>query len=155
MELRLLAVGKLRPAFREAGDDYLKRLRRYATVHEVEVKEASRAPTGAVQRKEEASRLRARLPEHGFIVALDREGTYLTSEALAHQLKRWRESARPVVFIIGGSTGLSDDLRGTAAFRWSLGPLTLPHELARIVVLEQVYRAFTILRGEPYHKGER
>jgi 23S rRNA (pseudouridine1915-N3)-methyltransferase len=152
MDLRLLAVGKLRPAFREAGDEYLKRLRRYASIQEIEIREASRAPTGVVQRREEAVRLRARLPDGGFLVALDREGTYLTSEALAHQLKRWDESTRTLAFLIGGSTGLADDIRQAAAFRWSLGPLTLPHELARVVVLEQLYRAFTILRGEPYHK---
>ena len=152
MDLRLLAVGKLRPAYREAGDEYLKRLRRYASIQEVEIKEASRAPTGAVQRREEAARLRAKLPGDAFLIALDREGTYLTSEALAHQLNRWSESPRSLAFLIGGSTGLADDISQAAAFRWSLGPLTLPHELARVVVLEQLYRAFTILRGEPYHK---
>jgi 23S rRNA (pseudouridine1915-N3)-methyltransferase len=152
MDLRLLAVGKLRPAYRDAGDEYLKRLRRYASIQEIEIREASRAPTGVVQRREEAARLRARLPDAGFLVALDREGTYLTSEALAHQLKRWGESPRTLAFLLGGSTGLADDIRQAAAFRWSLGPLTLPHELARVVVLEQLYRAFTILRGEPYHK---
>ena len=152
MDLRLLAVGKLRPAYRAAGDEYLKRLRRYASVQEIEIREASRAPTGVVQRREEAARLRAKLPGDGFLVALDREGTYLTSEALAHQLRRWGESPRSLAFLIGGSTGLADDIRQAAAFRWSLGPLTLPHELARVVVLEQLYRAFTILRGEPYHK---
>jgi 23S rRNA pseudoU1915 N3-methylase RlmH len=89
MDLRLLAVGKLRPAYREAGDDYLKRLRRYAAVQEIEIREASRAPTGVVQRREEAAQLRAKLPGDGFLVALDREGTYLASEALAHQLRRW------------------------------------------------------------------
>ena len=152
MDLRLLAVGKLRPAYRQAGDEYLKRLRRYASIQEVEIKEASRAPTGVVQRREEAARLRAKLPGDAFLIALDREGTYLTSEALAHQLNRWSESPRSLAFLIGGSTGLADEIRQAAAFRWSLGPLTLPHELARVVVLEQLYRAFTILRGEPYHK---
>jgi len=152
MDLRLLAVGKLRPAYRQAGDEYLKRLRRYASIQEVEIKEASRAPTGVVQRREEAARLRAKLPGEAFLIALDREGTYLTSEALAHQLNRWSESPRSLAFLIGGSTGLADEIRQAAAFRWSLGPLTLPHELARVVVLEQLYRAFTILRGEPYHK---
>jgi 23S rRNA (pseudouridine1915-N3)-methyltransferase len=152
MDLRLVAVGKLRPAYREVGDEYLKRLRPYASIQEIEIKEASKAPTAVVQRREEAARLRAKLPGDEFLVALDREGTYLTSEALAHQLKRWSESPRSLAFLIGGSTGLADDIRQAAAFRWSLGPLTLPHELARIVVLEQLYRAFTILRGVPYHK---
>ena len=62
-------------------------------------------------------------------------------------------AARPLAFIIGGSRGLAPGLTGSAAARWSLGPLTLPHELARVIVVEQLYRAFTIIRGEPYHKG--
>ena len=152
MILRVIAVGKLRPAYRDAADDYLKRLARSATVSEIQVKEASRAPTDAAQRTEEAGRLRAKVEPGAVVVALDREGTYLTSEALAHQVQRWRETARPLAFLLGGSNGLDEDLLQGAGFRWSLGPLTLPHELARVVVMEQLYRAFTILRGEPYHK---
>jgi 23S rRNA (pseudouridine1915-N3)-methyltransferase len=152
VNLWLIAVGKLRPAYRDAADEYLKRLARYATLGEVQVKEASRAPTEAVQRKEEAVRLLAKVPAGAAVVALDREGTYLTSEALAQHVARWRDGGRVVAFLLGGSNGLDDELRQGAGFRWSLGPLTLPHELARVVVMEQIYRAFTILRGEPYHK---
>ena len=72
---------------------------------------------------------------------------------MARRLGRWREAARPLALVIGGSSGLAESLLEEAAARWSLGPPTLPHELARVVVVEQVYRAFTILRGEPYHKG--
>jgi 23S rRNA (pseudouridine1915-N3)-methyltransferase len=68
-------------------------------------------------------------------------------------MARWQQEARPVVLLLGGSVGLDPALIARASQRWSLGPLTLPHELARVVVLEQVYRGFTILRGEPYHKG--
>jgi 23S rRNA (pseudouridine1915-N3)-methyltransferase len=68
-------------------------------------------------------------------------------------MDEWRLAARPVTFVLGGSHGLAAGLLQRADARWSLGPLTLPHELARVVVLEQLYRAFTILRGEPYHKG--
>src|SRR4029450_10868967 len=99
MALRLLAVGKLRPASREAGDEYLKRLRRYASVQEIEIREASRAPTGAGQRRGEATGVRAERPGGGCLVALDREGTYLTSEALAHQLGRWSESPRSLAIL--------------------------------------------------------
>ena len=86
-------------------------------------------------------------------MALAREGAGWTSRDLAAQLDRWLLAARPVALIIGGSQGLDSTLLARAHARWSLGPLTLPHELARVVVLEQLYRAFTILRGEPYHKG--
>jgi 23S rRNA (pseudouridine1915-N3)-methyltransferase len=155
MEVALLAVGRLRPYYREACDDYLRRLRRYARIAEREVKEAAQAPTPVQQQEEEAARLLAGAPAGATLVALDLEGTAWSSEELAGQLGRWQLAARPVALIIGGSTGLSPELRRRAAYRWSLGPLTLPHELARVVVCEQMYRAFTILRGEPYHKGGR
>lgn len=152
MDLVLLAVGKLRPSYRDACDDYLRRLGRYQKVKEVEVREASRAPTIAAQRAEEGERLLARRPAGSRLVALARQGTEWSSEELARQVARWQREARPVVLIIGGSHGLAPELLESAE-RWSLGPLTLPHELARVVVLEQLYRACTILRGEPYHKG--
>ena len=153
MELVLLAVGKLRPSFRAAADDYLRRLGRHQKVREVEVREASRAPTVDAQRREEGERLRAKLPAGGRLVALAREGTGWSSEELARRLGTWMREARPVALAIGGSHGLDPALVASAADRWSLGPLTLPHELARVVVAEQLYRASTILRGEPYHKG--
>jgi 23S rRNA (pseudouridine1915-N3)-methyltransferase len=153
MELVLLAVGKLRPTFREAVDDYLRRLGRHVKVREVEVREASRAPTVAAQRAEEADRLLARRPAGSRLVALARQGTGWSSEELARRLGGWIREARPVALALGGSHGLAPELLAAAADRWSLGPLTLPHELARVVVVEQLYRAVTILRGEPYHKG--
>jgi 23S rRNA (pseudouridine1915-N3)-methyltransferase len=153
MDLVILAVGRLRSSYREACDDYLRRLSRYAKVREVEVREASRAPTVEAQREEEAGRLLARAPGGATVVVLAREGQAWTSEELARQMEGWRMAARPLAFIIGGSHGLSAGLLASAAVRWSLGPLTLPHELARVIVTEQLYRAFTIIRGEPYHKG--
>jgi 23S rRNA (pseudouridine1915-N3)-methyltransferase len=117
------------------------------------VREASRAPSAVAQRAEEAARLEARIGEVSTIVALAREGMGWSSRELARQLERWLLAARPITLLIGGSQGLDPALIGRAHVRWSLGPLTFPHELARIVVLEQIYRGFTILRGEPYHKG--
>ena len=119
---------------------------------ELEVREASRAPSPAVQLREEASRLREKVPPGSRLVVLDRVGKPLSSEALAKELDRWRTAAKPVSVVIGGSNGLAPDLVASADLAWSLGPLTLPHELARVVVLEQLYRAWSILRGEPYHK---
>jgi 23S rRNA (pseudouridine1915-N3)-methyltransferase len=153
MDLVIVAVGRLRSSYREACDDYLRRLSRYAKVSEVEVREASRAPTVDAQREEEAGRLLARVPGGAAVVALAREGSPWTSEELAKRMEGWRMAARPLAFVIGGSRGLARGLLASAGARWSLGPLTLPHELARVIVTEQLYRAFTIIRGEPYHKG--
>jgi 23S rRNA (pseudouridine1915-N3)-methyltransferase len=153
VDLVVLAVGRLRPALREVADDYVRRLTRYGGVREVEVREASRAPTVPAQREEEAARLAGRMPAGSRVVALAREGQEWSSAELARRMDEWRLAARPVTFVIGGSHGLAAGLLARAERRWSLGPLTLPHELARVVVLEQLYRAYTILRGEPYHKG--
>lgn len=138
---------------REAADDYLRRLRRYTGIREVEVREASREPTIPAQREAEAARLAERMPAGSRLVALAREGQGWSSAELARRVDEWRLAARPVTFVLGGSNGLAPALLQQAQLRWSLGPLTLPHELARVVVVEQLYRAFTILRGEPYHKG--
>jgi 23S rRNA (pseudouridine1915-N3)-methyltransferase len=152
LRLTVLAVGKLRPAFREAADEYLRRLGRYGPVQELEVRAAGKVPTPAESLRVEAERLRERIAAGSLVVALDRNGQGWTSEALATRLNRWREAAHPVALIVGGSHGLAPDLLAAAQERWSLGPPTLPHELARVVVYEQLYRAWTILRGEPYHK---
>jgi 23S rRNA (pseudouridine1915-N3)-methyltransferase len=153
MDVSIVAVGKLRPFYRQAADEYLRRLKRYTAIREVEVREASRAPTTAVQRADEASRLEARIGEGSTVVALAREGMGWSSQEFARQLGRWILHARPLTLVLGGSHGLDPALIARAAARWSLGPLTFPHELARIILLEQLYRGFTILRGEPYHKG--
>jgi 23S rRNA (pseudouridine1915-N3)-methyltransferase len=152
LKLTLAAVGRLRPDYRALAGEYASRIARFMEFSEVEVREASRAPSPGVQLREEAARLREKFPDGSRLVVLDRAGKGLTSEALARELDRWRTAPRPVCLIIGGSHGLSPDLVQSADLAWSLGPLTLPHELARVVVLEQVYRAWTILRGEPYHK---
>jgi len=154
MQLALVAVGALRPGFREMCDEYLRRLGRYAKASEVEVKEAGRVPEGPARRAEEARRLRAALPAGTAIVACAREGQSWSSQDLAKRIERWQLAARPVAIVIGGSTGLDPEFIAAADQRWSLGPLTLPHELARVVVAEQLYRGFTILKGEPYHKGK-
>jgi 23S rRNA (pseudouridine1915-N3)-methyltransferase len=152
VRLSLLAVGKLRPAFREATNEYLRRLRRYADVVEIEVREAGKAPNAEEARRQEGARLRDRLPEGALVVALDRQGQGWSSEELAARLDRWRAGSRPLALVLGGSHGLDADLLARADARWSLGAITLPHQLARVVAAEQLYRAFTILHGEPYHK---
>ncbi len=151
MQITLLALGKLRPAFRSAADEYLGRLRRYAKLAEIELREP-RSGTPEEAREREAVTLRKRLPAGATIVALSRTGTPWSSQELARRLRGWQEQGRPLAVVIGGSHGLSAGFLADAEC-WSIGPGTLPHELARVVALEQLYRAFTILKGEPYHKG--
>jgi 23S rRNA (pseudouridine1915-N3)-methyltransferase len=97
--------------------------------------------------------LTAKLRPGSTIVVLTRAGSPWSTRDLAGELERWLVGSRPITLVIGGSRGLDTTLVQKAGRRWSLGPLTLPHELARVVVFEQLYRAFTILKGEPYHKG--
>lgn len=119
----------------------------------MEVREAARAGPPPVQRQRESRAIRDALPDGALVVLLDIEGQAWDSDAFAAQLSRWLETGRPLAFVVGGAEGVDVDLQRVAQVRWSLGPATLPHELARVVALEQVYRAFTILHGLPYHKS--
>jgi 23S rRNA (pseudouridine1915-N3)-methyltransferase len=152
MHTALIAVGKLRPALREACDEYLNRLTRYQTFVEREIREAPRGRPDAERRRDTGARLIAAVPPDATLVALDRGGQAWSSEALARRIDGWRLEARPVYLAVGGASGLDPAVLDRARHRWSLGPLTLAHEIARLVVLEQWYRAWTILRGQPYHK---
>jgi 23S rRNA (pseudouridine1915-N3)-methyltransferase len=155
MLLSLVAVGKLRPAMRELCDDYLRRLGRFVRVAEREVREAGRAGSSSLQRETEGDRLLEAITDGSPVILLDLDGSRWSSEQLAAQLDDWRIDARDRSLVIGGAAGVSTSVRARATASWSLGPLTLPHELARVIVAEQLYRASSILRGEPYHRGER
>jgi len=140
MRYRVVAVGRVKDAaLRAACDEYLARLRHYAKVEELEVKDEARV-LGAI-------------PDGSRLVTLSRRGEGWSSTALAEQTARWDLEARDVTFAIGGADALPADVLGRAERVWSLSPLTLPHELARVIVYEQLYRAHTIRRGEPYHRG--
>lgn len=152
MHTTLIAVGRLRRSLRPPCDDYLRRVNRYGPIVERELREGPPARPAAERRAIEGERVLAAVPDRATLVALDASGTAWTSEQLAAQLDRWRLAARPVALAIGGATGHDSAVLKRADQLWSLGPLTLAHELARLVVLEQWYRAWTILRGEPYHK---
>src|SRR5690606_35619015 len=142
MRLTLLAVGRLRPAYRDACDDYLRRLGRVLTVEERELREG----------QGEEQRLLAQVPERAGLTLLDRLGDPWSSEQLAEKVRKWQESSRDRVLLIGGADGTGEAIRRRADEHWSLGPLTLPHELARVIVTEQLYRATPILAGHPYHR---
>ncbi len=154
MRLRIVAVGKLKePYWRAAADEYLKRLRPYA---KVEVTEVADRDLGADERRaveaEGADVMRA-LGPGTRVVALEIGGRAPTSEDLASWLDDLAGSgASDVTFVIGGAAGLAPPVLERADESLALSRLTLPHQLARVVLLEQLYRAFRIIRGEPYHR---
>jgi len=136
------AVGRLRErALRAVADDYLGRVRRYGRCDEIEVRDGSA--------------LARALPDGAWRVALEVDGDALTSGELARRIERWGSTGKGVVgFLLGGAEGIPEMISGGADARVSLSRLTFPHRLARIVLYEQLYRAFTILRGEPYAREE-
>jgi 23S rRNA (pseudouridine1915-N3)-methyltransferase len=153
VRLRILAVGKDRSGlYQPAVEEYAKRLTRYGKLELVEVPEARRHAGTPQAREEEADTLLAKLGPRERLVALDERGPELTSPELARRLSAWLAGGRDVSLVLGGSDGLAPRLLERAEERLSLSRLTLAHRLARLVLVEQLYRAFTILRGEPYHK---
>lgn len=153
MRIRIAAVGKLKePHWRAASDEYLKRLRPYATVEVVEVpdRDIGSDPVRAMA-SEGADLLRA-VPDGSRVVLLDVTGPARSSEDLAAWMSdRMLYGPADVTFIVGGSAGFSPEILAASDERMSLSRMTLPHQLARVVLLEQVYRAFRIIRNEPYH----
>ena len=153
MRLRLLSVGKDRSGlYSPAVEEYAKRISRYVRFSVEEVPEARRAAGTPRARDEEAKSLLDRIADGERVVLLDERGKETTSLEFARRVGAWVEGAKDVTLVIGGSDGHGEALRGRSAESLCLSRLTLAHRLARLVLLEQVYRAFTILRGEPYHK---
>ena len=147
MRLRLLSIGRDRSGlFDPAVQEYVSRLRKQR--HVVDLVELREGPSTA----REAEGLLGRIGPQEVLVCLDQRGTELTTEELSERMRRWRDASRDVVFAIGGDEGHGAAIRDRADLIWSLSKLVLPHRLVRVIVAEQIYRAFTILRGEPYHK---
>ena len=133
----MIAVGKAKAPFVEAGAHYLKLLGRHQPVEVVEVRDELN--------------IEGRIPERAHVIAMDRGGRALDSRAWARWLSERRIDARDLCFLIGGPRGLPEDVLDLADERLSLGPQTMAHQLARVVLLEQLFRAGKILAGEPYH----
>ena len=153
MRVVVAVVGKPRDVLAASIREYETRAARYwpLDIHEVR-EESARATSADVVRTREGERLAAKVPAGAVVVVCDERGRSMTSNEFASWLQSERESARDVAFVIGGAYGLSSELRDRSAKRLALAPWTLPHELARLVLAEQLYRAGTIVRGEPYHK---
>lgn len=155
MRVMIVVVGKMRGGLADAVRDYEKRAGRYWRLEVVEVSQESARSTSAAQVKDaEAQRILDRIPPQLEVVALTRVGQGMSSSALARWIERKTVDASPgIAFVIGGAFGLGDSVLERARVRLALSDMTLPHEMARLFLAEQLYRAGTILRGEPYHKG--
>ena len=156
MQITLFTVGKIKDAcYRDAAQNYIKRLKHYAVYDEIEVREARSGKNARASeiKEEEGHRLLRALRPNAVVVALDPAGKLCSSETLAKGLTDLRvQSQSRIAFLIGGPFGLAPRVLSRADWRLSLSPMTFPHELARVILLEQLYRAFTIIRGENYHK---
>jgi 23S rRNA (pseudouridine1915-N3)-methyltransferase len=153
---KLIAVGERMPGWVAEGfAEYANRLSRELPLQLVEIKPGVRGKgrDGARAITDEGAALLAALPHDTHVIALDGHGTAWSSEQLSDQLSNWRMAGRDLAFLIGGPDGHAREVLQRADQRWSLGPLTLPHMLVRLVVAEQLYRAVTILNGHPYHRG--
>lgn len=156
MKISLLCVGRARGALAEPISDFESRVRRYFAFEVAEVREETFRRTGDADRVrgEEGKRLLGRILPGLELVALTRNGQQWSSEQLSEYLSHVAlHGGTGTAFLIGGAFGLAEEVLRTATHRLSLSSLTLPHELARLVLTEQLYRAGTIARGEPYHKG--
>ncbi len=151
---RILAVGPLHHDYaKEAAAEYAKRLRPFA---KLEVEEIEKRAFKSLSERErvqgvEGAHLVAHLTNNEYVIALDETGKTMDSQKFAQLLKREGETGRIVTFLIGGPLGLSSETKAAAHLTLSLSPLTFPHEMARVVLLEQLYRAMTILSGKTYH----
>lgn len=155
MRISVIAIGQRQPRWAdEAVADYLGR---FPADFAVSVRELKPEPRDgrppARLRAAEGERLRASLPAGSVTVVLDERGRDMTSAALAEQIGRWRDGGESPAFVIGGPDGLSDELRNGARLVLRLSSLTLPHSLARLLLIEQLYRAWSILNRHPYHRA--
>lgn len=157
MKLHILAVGKNMSTWINTGyEEYAKRLPKEYALKLTEIPAVKRAKTLSTAKIKtlEGETLLAKIPtQDAQIIALDEHGTLWDTHKLSKQLSIWQETTQHVIFLIGGPDGLSNSCLDRAQNHWSLSPLTLPHPLVRLVLVEQLYRAHTLLIGHPYHRN--
>ena len=159
MQVHIIAVGKIKEKYLQMGIlEYEKRLRPYVKLNIVEIADEKRvghlSPSDQKRIKEaEGMRILGSIAGDSFVIGIDIGGVHWSSEALAEHIRQWEISGRNnISIIIGGDLGLSDSVITRSDVRLSFSPMTFTHQMVRLILLEQVYRAFRILRGEPYHK---
>lgn len=155
MKIGIVAIGQRQPGWvNDAVAEYLARFPAEFDVRLVEVKPEPRAGQPVAKLlAAEAQRLQAAIPQGALVIALDEHGGDLTTAQLAAQLQAWRDASERLAFVIGGPDGLDGDFKRAARLSLRLSSLTLPHALARVLLAEQLYRAWSILAGHPYHRA--
>lgn len=156
MHIRLIAVGDRQPAWvDQAFDEYVKRLPRQWRfgLHTIPTGGRGRSQRSPSAAESEGEQILLELRDAEQLIALDEHGTQFTSTGLAGKLNEWQSGGRDLAFVIGGPDGLSEACLKRADLRWSLSGLTLPHGLARVIFAEQLYRAWTLNTGHPYHRA--
>lgn len=154
MRFRFIWVGKTRNEhLRALVEDYSKRLSRFVRCETTQLRESAAAENPRVCLEEEGKRIMGSLASDALTVLLDVEGRQWSSTELASAIEGWEAGAsKEVAFVVGGHLGVSAEVKRRADVRWSLSRLTLTHEMARVVLVEQLYRGYTIMRGLPYQK---
>ena len=155
MQIHLIAIGQRLDTWVQQGfKEFVKRMPPECRINLVEVPPNKRTKNSDTQRiiLEEGERLLAAIPPRSHVIALDASGKQWSTEQLADQLGNWLGDGRDIALLVGGPDGLSEQCKTTAESVWSLSKLTLPHPMVRIVLAEQIYRAWSILKGHPYHR---
>lgn len=155
MHSTILSVGQKMPAWCvEACNEYLKRLPRFFPCQLIEIPASGRSKTKTEWqcKKEEGEKILQKISPLDTVIALDLKGQQWSTTDLSQQMKNWQQDGKNLKFIIGGADGLSEDCIKGAQFHWCLSALTFPHAIARILVVEQLYRAATLLANHPYHR---
>jgi 23S rRNA (pseudouridine1915-N3)-methyltransferase len=156
MHIHLIAVGQRMPAWVQTGyNEYARRLPPECALKLVEVPAEKRGKNFSVEQalRREGERVLAAVPRRAWVIAMEVGGKPWSTEELAGQMQGWLRSGADVALLVGGPEGLGDPCRARASVQWSLSRLTLPHPLVRIVIAEQIYRAWTVLAGHPYHRS--
>ncbi len=155
MRLRVLAVGQKMPAWIDQGvDEYARRLPKGVTVDWLNIAPAKRGTNSSLRYQQiEAESIRAKLATEDYLVALHVLGQEMTTETIAERLDQWQMTGNRVSIVIGGPDGLHPSILDAAQEQWSFGRITLPHPLVRVILSEQLYRAWSIQAGHPYHRG--
>ncbi len=155
MKLHIVVVGNKMPDWiNTAFSEYAKRLCQEVTVHLSEIKPEKRSNNKSKEHilRTESQRIKTAIPIGSRLVALDEHGKQKTTVQLADTIQQWLQDGQETVFVIGGPDGLHDDIKSTAQDVWSLSKLTFPHGLVRVMLVEQLYRAVSLIRNHPYHR---